>query len=57
MNIHGSCEALAFKEAGIMPSGEYAMTPIEEAVAAVYREMVEDGRLYAPASENVSVRA
>ena len=45
------------EEAGIMPSGEHAMAPIEEAVAAVYREMVEDGRLDVPARENVSMTA
>jgi nitrogen fixation protein NifB len=37
------------EEAGIMPNGEHAMEPIEEAVAAVYREMGEDGRLNTPA--------
>ena len=36
------------EEAGIMPNGEHAMETIEEAVAAVYREMAEDGRLDAP---------
>ncbi len=45
------------EEAGIMPSGEHAMAPIEEAVAAVYREMVEDGRLDVPSGENVSMSA
>ncbi len=33
------------EEAGIAPNGEHAMEPIEEAVAAVYREMAKDGRL------------
>ncbi|NEX22684.1 nitrogenase cofactor biosynthesis protein NifB [Thiorhodococcus mannitoliphagus] len=33
------------EEAGITPNGEHAMEPIEEAVAAVYREMVEAGQL------------
>ena len=37
------------EEAGIMPSGEHAMEPIEEAVAAVYRELVAGGRLRTPA--------
>jgi len=37
------------EEAGIMPNGEHAMEPIEEAVAAVYREMAAEGRLDAPA--------
>lgn len=31
------------EEAGIQPNGEHAMEPIEEAVAAVYAEMVEQG--------------
>jgi nitrogen fixation protein NifB len=33
------------EEAGIMPNGEHAMEPIEEAVAAVYKEMAESGKL------------
>jgi nitrogen fixation protein NifB len=33
------------EEAGITPNGEHPMEPIEEAVAAVYREMAEDGSL------------
>lgn len=33
------------EEAGIQPNGEHAMEPIEEAVAAVYKEMVESGQL------------
>ncbi|GAB3466250.1 nitrogenase cofactor biosynthesis protein NifB [Azotobacter salinestris] len=31
--------------AGIQPNGEHAMEPIEEAVMAVYLEMIESGRL------------
>jgi nitrogen fixation protein NifB len=31
------------EQAGIAPNGEHAMEPIEEAVAAVYAEMVEKG--------------
>ncbi|MBK1716653.1 nitrogenase cofactor biosynthesis protein NifB [Thiocystis violacea] len=31
--------------AGIAPNGEHAMEPIEEAIAAVYRELEESGRL------------
>ncbi|PMR73768.1 nitrogenase cofactor biosynthesis protein NifB [Billgrantia endophytica] len=31
--------------AGIQPNGEHAMEPIEEAVMAVYEEMVREGRL------------
>ncbi|MFD2111200.1 nitrogenase cofactor biosynthesis protein NifB [Thiorhodococcus fuscus] len=38
--------------AGITPNGEHAIEPIEEAVATVYREMLESGRLdSAPAPE------
>ena len=33
------------EEAGIQPNGEHAMEPIEEAVAAVYKEMAENGQL------------
>ena len=31
--------------AGIQPNGEHAMEPIEEAVMAVYQEMIQSGRL------------
>ncbi|MDD5412857.1 MAG: NifB/NifX family molybdenum-iron cluster-binding protein, partial [Methylobacter sp.] len=31
--------------AGIMPNGEHAMEPIEEAVLAVYKEMAAAGKL------------
>ncbi len=34
---------------GIMPNGEQAMVPIEEAVRAVYREMAASGKLAQPA--------
>jgi nitrogen fixation protein NifB len=34
--------------AGIQPNGEHAMEPIEEAVAAVWREMLAAGKLAAP---------
>ena len=37
------------EEAGITPNGEHAMEPIEDAVAAVYKEMAESGALDAPA--------
>jgi nitrogen fixation protein NifB len=37
------------EDAGIMPNGEHPMEPIEEAVAAVYREMADEGRLDARA--------
>jgi len=33
------------EEAGIQPTGEHAMEPIEEAVTAVYKEMAESGKL------------
>ena len=33
------------EEAGIQPNGEHAMEPIEEAVLAVYQEMIQSGRL------------
>jgi nitrogen fixation protein NifB len=33
------------EEAGIMPNGEHAMEPIEDAVLAVYREMAAAGKL------------
>lgn len=42
--------------AGILPNGEHALEPIEEAVTAVYREMQESGRLdqSAPAQQRLS---
>jgi nitrogen fixation protein NifB len=43
--------------AGIEPNGEHAMEPIEEAVAAVYREMVKDGRLNKPATVELRMSA
>jgi len=33
------------ESAGIQPNGEHAMEPIEEAVFAVYKEMIENGQL------------
>jgi nitrogen fixation protein NifB len=45
------------EDAGIMPNGEHPMEPIEEAVAAVYREMAEDGRLDQPAPERLRMSA
>jgi nitrogen fixation protein NifB len=33
--------------AGLVPNGEHAMEPIEDAVAAVYRELLAEGRLAA----------
>jgi nitrogen fixation protein NifB len=40
--------------AGIQPNGEHAMEPIEEAVAAVYKEMADNGQLD-EAAEQVAV--
>lgn len=43
------------EEAGIQPNGEHAMEPIEEAVQAVYQEMIESGKL--EEAENVASAA
>ncbi len=40
----------ALESAGILPSGEHALEPIEDAVALVYRELAAAGRLH-PFSE------
>jgi nitrogen fixation protein NifB len=49
------------EEAGIKPNGEHAMEPIEDAVLAVYQEMIESGVLEADAadaeSEDIKVTA
>ena len=45
------------EDAAIMPNGEHPMEPIEEAVAAVYREMAEDGRLDQQASAKLRMSA
>jgi nitrogen fixation protein NifB len=45
------------EEAGIEPNGEHPMEPIEEAVAAVYREMAEEGRLEQPAPAKLRMTA
>lgn len=37
------------EKAGILPNGEHAMEPIEQAVAAVYSEMIAQGLVEAPA--------
>ncbi|MGB5277976.1 MAG: nitrogenase cofactor biosynthesis protein NifB [Gammaproteobacteria bacterium] len=39
------------ESAGIQPNGEHAMEPVEEAVAAVYLEMTNNGQLEAPTAE------
>jgi nitrogen fixation protein NifB len=36
---------------GIMPNGEHAMEPIEDAVLAVYREMAANGKLALPVAK------
>jgi nitrogen fixation protein NifB len=36
--------------AGLVPNGEHAMEPIEDAVAALYRELLAEGRLDVPAA-------
>jgi nitrogen fixation protein NifB len=45
------------EEAGIQPNGEHAMEPIEDAVAAVYAEMVEQGLLDKPREEKMQATA
>jgi nitrogen fixation protein NifB len=45
------------EEAGIQPNGEYAMEPIEEAVAALYKEMAENGQLEEPAEKQQEISA
>lgn len=45
------------EEAGIMPNGEHAMEPIEQAVMAVYLEMFESGRLAEKVAEEKRLRA
>jgi nitrogen fixation protein NifB len=43
--------------AGIAPNGEHALEPIEEAIAAVYRELAESGRLEQPGVEQQRMSA
>mgnify|MGYP005866971177 CR=1 FL=1 len=43
--------------AGIASNGEHAMEPIEEAVAAVYREMAAGGLLERPAPTKLRMTA
>lgn len=45
------------EEAGIQPNGEHAMEPIEEAVAAVYKEMADNGQLDDHAAELQKITA
>ena len=43
--------------AGIAPNGEHALEPIEDAIAAVYREMAKDGRLDKPTPVDLRMSA
>lgn len=43
------------EQAGIMPNGEHAMEPIEDAVMAVYKEMAQSGKLDAAAEDERAV--
>ena len=45
------------EDAGIQPNGEHAMEPIEDAVMAVYQEMIEGGRLDEDAAGQVQATA
>ena len=45
------------EEAGIVPNGEHAMEPIEEAVMALYKEMIASGALAEKAPEAESISA
>ena len=45
------------EEAGIKPNGEHAMEPIEDAVLAVYQEMIESGALEESPVEAVKATA
>lgn len=45
------------EEAGIKPNGEHAMEPIEDAVAAVYKEMADAGLLDKPRETTEAVQA
>jgi len=45
------------EEAGILPNGEHAMEPVAEALAAVYREMMAQGRATAPAAPDQRMSA
>lgn len=45
------------EEAGVQPNGEHAMEPIEEAVNAVYKEMIENGQLEEITEEDMKASA
>ena len=49
--------ARVLEEAGIVPNGEHAMEPIEEAVMALYKEMIASGALAEKAPEAESISA
>lgn len=42
------------EDAGITPNGEHAMEDIEEAIAAVYRELAESGKLNEPQQQTAT---
>ena len=42
------------EDAGVIPNGEHAMEPIEEAVLAVYKEMIAAGKLDEAAPEEAA---
>ena len=45
------------EDAGIVPNGEHAMEPIEDAVMAVYKEMIENGQLDEATADQEKVTA
>ncbi|MGB1090873.1 MAG: nitrogenase cofactor biosynthesis protein NifB [Oceanobacter sp.] len=45
------------EDAGILPNGEHAMEPIEEAIEAVYKEMAASGKLEEPAPSQETLSA
>jgi len=47
----------SLEDAGIQPNGEHAMEPIEDAVLAVYQEMIESGSLEAETAQAVKATA
>ncbi|HED17923.1 MAG TPA: nitrogenase cofactor biosynthesis protein NifB [Gammaproteobacteria bacterium] len=47
----------ALEEAGIQPHGEYAMESIEDAVMAVYQEMIDNGKLDGDTAAQVKASA
>lgn len=47
----------SLEAAGIQPNGEHAMEPIEDAVAAVYQEMIASGKLAEPENNDMRISA